>query len=314
MTGKGGKGVWSGLRSYAGALLTVLLFPIFWARAMKLARRHRDADDRGVAKVALAILVSVGILLVGAFVLVSIQQKAEHTMYTTSLDQRVSVAVGESVYQENLAAIGAADAALPVIEANLANASVNLEKARGINASSPSPESHEAVEENATAVAKLQQALTDMRDARAEAVANVALYGPNHDLYDRLVPAIRDEDDARIRSMLDDDPLELPADMDSNVDAALDVKDRAVNDMRFFFWLFLWPSLFGAFLAPVVLAVGSILSKAFVPSDTVGYKPYPGGAAGLFLLFGAFGVPSIPFAAWTYLDLESRSREGQISL
>src|SRR5688500_18837373 len=288
-----GKGLWDGLKSYVGALLTVLLFPIFWARAMALARRHRDADGRGAAKVGVAILVSLAILLGGGFMLLSFQQKAEHTMYTKSLDQRVSVAVGESSYQETVAAVAAADVALPIIERNLTNATAAGDTAKE---------------------AELSKALNDTREARGKAEANIALYAPNHDLYGRLAPAIRGEDDGRIRSMLDADPLERPADMDANVDAALDVKDRSVRDMHLTMWLFIWPSLFGAFLAPVVFAVGSILSKAFVPSDTVGYKPYPGAAAGFFLLFGAFGVPSIPFAAWTYLDFENRSREGQIAL
>jgi hypothetical protein len=287
-----GKGAWNGLKSYVGALLTVILFPIFWMRAMKLARRHDDVDPRGAAKVGLAILVSVGILAGGAFVLVGFQEKAEHTMYTASLDRRIAVAVGESTYQENVAAVTAADAALPIIERNLANASASGDPKE----------------------AELSQALNDTREARGKAAANVVLYTPNHELYLSLVPAIRDEDDSRIRSMLDADTLERPADMDAHVDDALAIKDRSVRDMHLTMWLFVWPSLFGAFLAPVVFAVGSILSKAFVPSDTVGYKPYPGAAAGFFLLFGAFGVPSIPFAAWTYLDFETRSREGQISL
>ena len=288
-----GKGLWNGLKSYTGALLTVILFPIFWMRAMRLARRHGDADPRGAAKVGLAIVVSLAILLGGAFMLLTFQQKAEHTMYTKSLDQRVAIAVGESTYQENVAAVTAADGAIPIIERNLANATASGDEAKE---------------------AELSKALNDTREARNQAQANVELYSPNHDLYLRLVPAIRDEDDARIRSMLDADPLERPDGMDANVDSALAIKDRSVRDMHLTMWLFVWPSLFGAFLAPVVFAVGSILSKAFVPSDTVGYKPYPGAAAGFFLLFGAFGVPSIPFAAWTYLDFESRSREGQINL
>jgi hypothetical protein len=96
--------------------------------------------------------------------------------------------------------------------------------------------------------------------------------------------------------------------------AALAIKDKAVGDMQLFMWVFLWPSLAGAFYAPVVFALGSVLRSAFVPSDTVGFKPYPGAAAGWFLLFGAFGLPSVPFAAWTFLDAEGRSREGQIAL
>lgn len=288
-----GKGLLSGLKSYVGALLTVLLFPIFWMRALKLARRHHDVDPRGAAKVGIAIVLSVAILAGGAFVLLGFQEKAEHTMYTKSLNQRVAIAVGESKYQENVAAVAAADVAIPIIERNLANATRDGDDAKA---------------------AELSKALNDTRTARNKAEANVALYAPNHDLYGRLVPAIEAEDDARIRSILDQDPLAQPADMDQHVDDALALKDRAVSDMHLSMWLFVWPSLAGMFLAPVVFAVGSILSKAFVPSDTVGYKPYPGAAAGFFLLFGAFGVPSIPFAAWTYLDFENRSREGQISL
>jgi hypothetical protein len=309
-----GKGLWNGLKSYVGALLTVLLFPLFWARALKLARRHHDADPRGTAKVAIAILLSLAILGGGLFVLVGFQAGAQHAMYTKSLDQRVRVAVGNSTWADNVAAVTAADAALPVIERNLANATLALEKARAINGSSPSPQSQAAVEKNETKVADLTKALVDTRAARATAVGNIANYTPNHQLYERLVPAIEAEDDDAIRSMMAQDPLARPADMDAHVDDALRLKDNAVSDMHLSMWLFVWPSLAGAFLAPVVFAIGSILRKAFVPSDTVGFKPYPGAAAGFFLLFGAFGAPSIPFAAWTYLDFEQRSREGQIAL
>src|SRR5688500_17509401 len=117
-----GKGLLGGLKSYVGALLAVILFPVFWARSMRLARRHSGDDPRGPAKVGLAILASVAILAGGAFVLVGFQESAEHTMYTKSLDRRIAVAVGETTYQENVAAVAAADVALPVIERNLANA------------------------------------------------------------------------------------------------------------------------------------------------------------------------------------------------
>ncbi|MFA5944065.1 MAG: hypothetical protein WC876_06325 [Candidatus Thermoplasmatota archaeon] len=288
-----GKGLADGLKSYVGALLTVVLFPLFWLRSVKLARRHADVDPRGVAKVGLAIVLSVAILAGGAFVLLGFQSGAQHSMYVKSLETRVATAVGEKAYNDNVAAVTAADVALPIIERNLANATRD---------------------NNTAKAAELQAALDATRKARNEADAKVTLYTPNHDLFGRLVPAIEAEDDALIRSMLAQDPLALPEDMDAHVDDALALKDRAVSDMHLSMWLFVWPSLAGAFLAPVVFAVGSILRKAFVPSDSVGFKPYPGAAAGFFLLFGAFGVPSIPFAAWTYMDLESRSREGQISL
>ena len=100
----------------------------------------------------------------------------------------------------------------------------------------------------------------------------------------------------------------------SAVEDAFAVKDRSVRDMTWSMWLFVWPSLFGAFFAPLAFALGSILKAAYVESDTVGFKRYPGAAAGWFLLFGAFGVPSIPFAAWVFMDAEGRSTEGQIAL
>mgnify|MGYP001607109022 CR=1 FL=1 len=181
-----GKGLANGLKSYVGALLTVILFPLFWMRSIKLARRHADVDPRGVAKVGLAILISVAILAGGAFVFLGFQAGAQHTMYTKSLDQRVSVAVGESVYQENVGAIEAADLALPIIERNLANATRDGQTAKA---------------------AELQIAYNATRDARAVAVANVAFYTPNHDLYGRLVPAIKAEDAGRIRSMMAQDAL-----------------------------------------------------------------------------------------------------------
>src|SRR5688500_5623738 len=104
-----GKGPFGGLKSYVGALLAVTLFPIFWARSMRLARRHAGDDPRGPAKVGAAIVVSIAILAGGAFVLVGFQESAEHTMYVQSLDRRVAVAVGETLYQENVAAVAAAD-------------------------------------------------------------------------------------------------------------------------------------------------------------------------------------------------------------
>jgi hypothetical protein len=77
---------------------------------------------------------------------------------------------------------------------------------------------------------------------------------------------------------------------------------------------FVYPGLTGLFLAPFAFAGGSILNAAFEPSGTVGFKPYPGKAAGFFLLLGAFGLFAIPFGAWTLRDLHRRSVEGQIAL
>jgi hypothetical protein len=78
--------------------------------------------------------------------------------------------------------------------------------------------------------------------------------------------------------------------------------------------LFVYSSLTGLLMAPIVFAGGSILRSAYVPSDTVGFKPYPSKSGGWFLLLGAFGVVAIPFAAWAVRDLHKRSIEGQIAL
>lgn len=96
--------------------------------------------------------------------------------------------------------------------------------------------------------------------------------------------------------------------------------------------IFAYPAITGLVMAPFAFAGGSILRRAFVPSDTVGFKPYPGKSAGFFLLFmGLFsplmilglGMPptldlfalfAIPFAAWVLYDMHKRSLEGQISL
>lgn len=287
-----GKGLWSGLKSYVGALLTVVLFPLFWARSLRLARRHKDSDARGPAKVGVAILVSVLILAGGAYKLMEFQDGAKAGMYR-SMDRRLATATGESEYQDNVQAVASADLAIPIIERNLANATASGDKAKQ---------------------ADLQAALNATRDTRAKAAAKVAALAPNHALYESIQPAIARQDDQAIRDAIGNSGLAEPATMQKNTDAAFAMKDKSVHDMTVVLWLFVWPSLFGAFFAPVVFAVGSILGKAFEPSDTVGFKPYPGAAAGFFLLFGAFGVPSVPFAAWVYLDTEKRSREGQIAL
>jgi len=90
--------------------------------------------------------------------------------------------------------------------------------------------------------------------------------------------------------------------------------DQFRAQMRSTLSWFVYPGITGLFLAPFAVAGGSILNAAYEPSATVGFKPYPGKAAGLFLLLGAFGVFAIPFGAWTLRDLHKRSLEGQIAL
>ena len=96
-------------------------------------------------------------------------------------------------------------------------------------------------------------------------------------------------------------------------------------------WL-VYPGITGLFLAPFAFVGGHILNKAFAASTSVGFRKYPGKAAGFFLLIMAgvgvlvtqlphmappldiFGLFAIPFGAWVLRDLSQRSVEGQIAL
>lgn len=293
-----------GFTAFLGTLVATVLVPLLWMKALALARRHEDADPRGRMKVLAAIAVSLGIALVGTYALLGFFADARAGMYS-SLDERMATAVGETEYQEQLSTIDAANKALPVIEGNLARERTALATAQATG--------DDAAEASAQAnVTKLEDTLAKTQDQLAKATARKATLEPNHAQYARIKAAALDQDDAEVRRLVTTGPDYK--DRDERMELAFAVKDKAVDDMRLFAWLFFWPSLAGAFFAPMAFALGSILAKAYEPSDTVGYKPYPGGAAGLFLLFGAFGVPSIPFAAWTFHDALGRSQEGQIAL
>lgn len=284
MSEAGGK---RGLKTYLATLVATVLFPILWMKALGLARRHEDVDPRARAKVLAAIVASLAIGLVGTYALLGFFASSEEGMYD-SLNVRLAEAVGETEYKDQVATATAAEKAIPIIEMNLANATDPVKRA--------------ALE---TALNETQASLNDARTRSAQLEAN-------HAAYERINASIPDQDDDELRSLV----AQAPAyeDKDERATAAFAVKDRAVADMQLFGILFLWPSLIGMFFAPLVFALGSILRKAFVPSDTVGFKPYPGAAAGWFLFFGAFGLPSIPFAAWTFNDALGRSEEGQIAL
>jgi hypothetical protein len=266
-----------------------------------MARRHRDVDPRGVVKVTVAIVVSLAILGGGVMQLTKFQDGARAGMYH-SMDTRIKAAVGESAYLDNVQAVSAAEVAIPIIQRNLANATAANQTDKA---------------------ADLQKALEDAQKAHDTAVGNIVTLGPNHQLYTSQLSAdIAAQDDDAIRQDL---ATALPglgstttSDYKGHATAdtanALAIKDKSIHDMQRVMLIFVWPSLAGAFFAPLAFVGGTILKRAFVPSDTVGFKPYPGGAAGFFLLFGAFGLPSIPFAAWVFLDMEQRSVEGQIAL
>ena len=279
----------AGLKAYLAALVATIVFPLLWMRSLRLARRHSGKDRRAVQKVGVAIVLGVLILAGGAYKVLEFQDGAKAGMYR-SAETRIAQAVGETTYQDNVATIETANGAIPKIQANLANATDPAKKA------------------------ELEKALNDTLLAKSKAEAQVTAFTPNHDLFLRLQPLIDGQDDAGIRSAVSAANLAAPPGTVAGTNAALAIKDKAVSDMHLMLWLFVWPTLAGMFLAPLAFAVGSVLRKSFEESDSVGFKPYPSGAAGWFLLFGAFGVPSIPFAAWAFMDMESRSVEGQIAL
>lgn len=287
-----------GLKSYVATLVATIVFPILWMQALRMARRHADADPRARLKVLAAIAVSVAILVVGFLTIAGFLANAQAGIYG-SMDKRLATATGESEYQDQLTIIETAQGAIPKIEANLANAT--------------DPAKHDA----------LQTTLDATRADLAKAQARKAEMEDDHAQYLLISAAVAKQDDADVHRLVDGVPAWSDApgskfpkfkDLHANVDAAFAKKDESLSDMQRFAWLFLWPGLAGAFFAPLAFAMGSILGRSFEPSDTVGFKPYPGAAAGLFLLFGAFGLPSIPFAAWVFNDCFGRSEEGQIAL
>lgn len=110
------------------------------------------------------------------------------------------------------------------------------------------------------------------------------------------------------------DSHQQPLTMREGVEAAFHHKEEFTHQMQSQMAWFFYPSLTGLFLAPFAFVGGHFLGRAFVPSDSVGYKKYPGTSAGFFLLLGGFGLPALPFGAWLLRDFAKRSAEGQIAL
>lgn len=175
----------------------------------------------------------------------------------------------------------------------------------------------------------LRQARADKAKAEAALAGDAAAGTPplaeNSRVYALLSQASKAQDDARIRAIITDanndaratNPSDIYAPypgMSRDIEGSLTLKDASLKDLHMMMLWFLYPSLVGLLLAPLVFAQGSILRNTYVPSDSVGFKPYPYVSAGLFLLLGAFGIPSLYFAAWTFRDIGKRSLEGQIAL
>ncbi|MEA3191254.1 MAG: hypothetical protein QOD77_1836 [Thermoplasmata archaeon] len=110
------------------------------------------------------------------------------------------------------------------------------------------------------------------------------------------------------------DSHQQPLTMEQGFEDAYHHKAEFTHQMESQMAWFFYPSLTGLFLAPFAFVGGHFLSRAFVPSDSVGFKKYPGTSAGFFLLLGGFGLPALPFSAWLLRDFAKRSAEGQIAL
>lgn len=286
-----GQAVADGARAYGTFLLRTLLFPLAWMWALAVARRHRETDPRAVARVGTAIVLGV-VLAVGVTGLLwMFQQDARSEMYD-ALDGRLAVAVGESEYQDQVARITAAEGQLDTLGRLLAEAEEAGE------------------EENATTFrANIEAAQV----ARAEAMERRDELEPAHALYGRVSDAVQAQDDGRAKQIVAGADYDYP-NMDANSARAFGVKDDAVQDMRAVMVWLLYPGVVGVLFAPLAIALGSVLRTVWEPSESVGFKPYPGRALGLFLLMGAFGVPALFFAAWGFWDMDVRSTTGQISV
>jgi hypothetical protein len=136
-----------------------------------------------------------------------------------------------------------------------------------------------------------------------------AEFAEGHQFYLVLKPFVDNREDVEARAFL--------GTSDSYGDSGLhayDRKDEGVSDLQQFMVIFVYPGLVGMLFAPILFNIGRTLNAAWVPSESVGFKPYPANSGSLFLVLGAFGIPAALFAAWAFMDVEARSAEGQINL
>ncbi len=278
-------------KAYLANLLSAIVFPVLWVRSWRFAQEHSAKDPRAPTKVLVAIAASIIIGAGGAMMLVSMEASA-HDGFYEELEGRVATATGETAYQDALSARDAARAQVSLADTKAADA-----RAAGDG----------EAERNWMNVSAEARANVD------DAIALIQELESNHALFLRAQQAIEARDDDAAKQIL----FTTSVDYDKLQDRsrwAFNLKDDAVSDLDGFLWWMLYPSLVGAFFAPLAFALGSILHQGWEPSDSVGFKPYPSQSAGWFLLLGAFGVPSLFFAAWVFADIEGRALEGQIHL
>jgi hypothetical protein len=324
---------------------TVVLFFAGWRILFRLAKRHAEADPRARAKAAAAIAASL-ILGVGGFVmLANFEAQSDLGIHLTFV-KAVNQTVGEGDYLDahktqlsRPAALAIQRSKMEAAQAAFAADPTNATAAKDAQTFSAAINQTRKDFAAANATVKLLTANhlvwllaephllagSDAEDAKARAILDAALdparigtlgLSPRDvcardivtgDCTTPLKPA------AIVHSFRDLHTLsDVP--VSDGVPAAFEHRVEFRSQMETTLSWFVYSGVTGLFLAPFAFAGGSILNAAFEPSDSVGFKPYPGKAAGLFLLLGAFGLFAIPFGAWTLRDLHKRSLEGQISL
>jgi hypothetical protein len=323
---------------------TAVLFVAGWRVLARVARRHRDADSRAPGKALVAGVLGLVLGLGGFVLLANFEAKSEvgiHTTFVKALNQTV----GEGDYLEAVKAKQSKPAALAIQQARLDEANAALKANPGdAKAQEDQKNFAAAVDQTKKEIVAAELALkllaanhavwlraqphllvgTDAEDEKAREILDAALDPAR---IATVVPAdVACERDAttgactpggktvaithtfRDIHTLSDVPVA------QGVPEAFEHKEQFRAQMESTLAWFVYPGVTGLFLAPFAFAGGSILNAAFEPSGTVGFKPYPGKAAGFFLLLGAFGLFAIPFGAWTLRDLHKRSVEGQIAL
>ena len=307
-----GRALLDGAKNFLLFLVRAIVFPLAWIWALGVARKHSDTDSKARPKVLTAIVAGVVLAAAGFVVLNDFSGDATDEMYAKTAT-RLSQATGASEYQANVDAEATSLGQIAILEGKLA-------------------EAQEAGDDEAAAA--FEATLATARDAVEKARIKQQLLQRNRAFFDNdLAPLVDAKDDDAIRNAVaskgaqwsaDDyahaqltgaDKVAFdPEDMVQGMKSAMYKKDKAQGDMAVWMNWLLLPGLVGVFYAPLSIALGNVLKRAWVPSDSVGFKEYPGASMGWFLFLGAFGVPALFFAAWTFWDMDVRSREGQISL
>lgn len=287
-----GQAVWATFTKYISSLVLTILAPLQWVRLIKVAGQHRGLDRHATKKIAVGIVAGLALTGVSTYIVVDFHDDATQGVYST-LSSSLSASMGNEAYRAALQDQEAARNLIDTADKKIAEAQEEGD-----------PEKEQLWRENRA------QYVTDLNDAISRGNARV----DNANLWVQVNHSLlvnRDDDTAMA---LIDANAGMPGLSVAGSMNHFDKKDQTMDDMNSMLAWFVYPGLIGVLWAPVAFAAGHVLKTTYVPSETIGFKPYPGGAAALFLLFGAFGVPALFFAAWVNQDFADRTEIGQISL